>query len=100
MRTRRSFDELCVDAYSAPSLAHTAFEYISHSQLASDLLYVDSSAFVSEARIAGDHEQRVKARQFGDDLLDDAVGEILLLRVARHIGERQDRDRRFVRKRH
>ena len=36
------------------------------------------------------------ARQRGDDVLDHAVGEIFLLRVAAHIGERQHRDRRLV----
>ena len=56
----------------------------------------DAAAFVVEARIARDHEKPVDARQAGDDVLDRAVGEILLLRVAAHIGERQDCDRRLI----
>ena len=35
-------------------------------------------------------------RERGDDLLDHAVGEIFLLRVAAHVLERQHRDRRLV----
>jgi len=31
-----------------------------------------------------------------DDLLDHAVDEILLLRIAAHVGEREHRDRRLV----
>ena len=33
-------------------------------------------------------------RQVGDDVFADAVGEVLLLRVARHVGERQNGNRR------
>ena len=39
--------------------------------------------------------QRMR-RERGDDLLDHAVSEIFLLRIAAHIGEGQHRDRRFV----
>ena len=53
-------------------------------------------AFVGGGRIAGDDEEPAYTRQGGDDLLDHAVGEIFLLRVAAHIGEGQNRDRRLV----
>jgi len=58
------------------------FKYIAHAQFAPDLLHVDRLALVGEARIAGDHEQPADAGERSDDLLDDAVGEIFLLRVA------------------
>jgi len=61
-----------------------------------DLLHIDRLAFVGKARIAGDHEQPADARERSDDLLDHAVGEILLLRVAAHVLERQHRDGRLV----
>jgi hypothetical protein len=79
-----------------PRLAPRAFEDIAHTQLTPDLLHVDQLAFVSKTRIAGDHEEPADSRERGDDFLDHAVGEILLLRVAAHIGERQHRDRRLV----
>jgi hypothetical protein len=53
-------------------------------------------ALVGEGRIAGDDEQPADAAEGGNDLLDHAVGEILLLRIAAHIGKRQYRDRRLV----
>ena len=46
-------------------------------------------ALVGEARIARDDEQPFDARQSGDDVFDHPVGEILLLRIAAQIGERQ-----------
>src|SRR6266404_6011159 len=64
-----------------------------------DLLHIDGLPFVGEAGIAGDDEEPADAGEGGDDLLDHAVGEILLLRVAAHIGEGQYRDRRLVRER-
>ncbi len=80
-------------------LAHAALEHVAHAELAADLLHVDGPALVGEARVAGDHEQPADARQRGDDVLDDAVGEVLLLRVAAHVLERQHGDRRLVGKR-
>src|SRR5215469_4644671 len=53
-------------------------------------------ALVGETRIAGDHEQPANARERSDDLLDHPVCEIVLIGVAAHIGERQDRYRRLV----
>jgi hypothetical protein len=45
---------------------------------------------VREARIAGDKEEPADAEEQGWDLVDHAVGERLVARVAAHIGERQD----------
>ena len=52
-------------------------------------------AFVGEGRVPGDDHQVLKAGQLGDEVLGDPVGEVLLLRIARHVVEGQDRDRRF-----
>jgi hypothetical protein len=51
---------------------------------------------VNEAR---DHEQRLEARQGGDDVFDQAVGKIFLRGIVAHIVERQHGDRRFYGKR-
>jgi len=74
-------------------------EHIADAEFAADLLHLDYLALVGEGRIAGDDEEPPDARQRGDDLLDHAVGEIFLLRIAAHIGKRQYRDRRLGRKR-
>ena len=62
-------------------------------EIAPDRADVDVLALVGEARVARDHQQAADLRQIGDDVLADAVGEIFLLGVARHVGERQHGDR-------
>src|SRR5271165_1900610 len=81
----------CGDADPVAALAHRAFEHVAHAELAPDLFHIDGLALVSEARIAGDDEEPADAAQRGDDLLDHAVGEIFLLGVTAHVGERQHR---------
>ena len=96
MRAGEGVDQLRGDAHPAAALPDRAFEHIPHAELAPDLLHIDRSTLVGEARIAGDDEEPADARERGDDLLDHAVGEIFLLRVAAHVLERQHRDRRLV----
>src|SRR5262249_35453653 len=89
-------DQLPGDPHPVPGLAYRAFEHIPHAQLAADLLYVDRLALVGEARITGDDEEPADAGERRNDLLDHAVCEVFLLRVAAQIGERQNRDRWLV----
>src|SRR5436190_17789524 len=99
MSARHRIDQLGGNPNPVATLAYRAFQHIAHAQFAADPLYVDRLALVGEARIASDHEQPADAGKRSDDLLDDAVGEIFLLRVAAHILKRQYRDRWLVRKR-
>ena len=96
MGTGRGVYQLTGDAHPVAGLAHAAFEHVAHAQFARHLLHVDRTPFVGEARIARDDEQPANARQCRDDLLDHAVGKILLLRVAAHILKRQHRNRCLV----
>src|SRR5262249_45712223 len=82
-------DELAADAQAVYRLANAAFEHVPHTQLAAHLFDVDRLALVGEAGIAGDDEQRLEARQSGDDVLDHPVREILLLGITAHVLERQ-----------
>jgi len=75
---------------------HRAFQNVADAEFAADALHIYRLALIGKARIAGDDEQPADAAERGDDLLDHAVGEIFLLRVARHVLERQHRDRRLV----
>ena len=43
-----------------------------------------------------DHHQVAEPREAGDDILGDALAEMVVARIAREIGERQDRDRRMA----
>ena len=97
MGTGFTIDQLSGDAHATARLADAAFQYVAHTEFTSDLLDVDGFALVSEARIAGDDEQRLEARQCGDDVLNESVDKVLLLRVATHVLKRQHRNRRLVR---
>ena len=85
-------DQLGGDAHPVAALAHAAFQHILHAELLGHLAHVGRRALVGKARIAGDHKEPVEPRQRGDDVLGDAVGEIFLLGIARHVLERQHRD--------
>jgi hypothetical protein len=87
---RLGFEQLRRDAQARSRLTNAALQYVTHAQLASDLTNVDRFALVGEARIASDHEQPPDTRQPGDDVLDNPVDKIFLLRIAAHVLERQN----------
>ena len=89
-------DQLRRYAHTVARLANAAFQHEVHPQLPGDLLHVDAAPFVGERGIARDHEQALEARQLRDDVFHHAVDEVLLLRIATHVGKRQHGDRRFV----
>src|SRR5262249_19560738 len=84
-----SLGELRADAQAAARFAHAAFEEVAHARPAAVLLHIDGRAFVGRAAGARDDEEPAHLRERGDDLLDHAVGEVFLVRVARHVLERQ-----------
>ena len=88
-----SVDELRGDPHALAGAADRAFEHRAHAEFAADGANVDRASLIGEARVARDHRQAGDLRQIGDDVFADAVGEILLLRIARHVGERQNGDR-------
>ena len=92
----RGLQQLRGDAHPVARLAHAAFEHVRDVQRTRDLRRRDGLALVRERRIAGRDGQRRNAAEVGDDVLGDAVAEILLLRVAAHVHERQDDDRRLL----
>jgi hypothetical protein len=96
MRSARGIDQLGGDAHPPARLANRALEDIADTELSPDLFHIDRLSLVRKARITGDDEQPANAAERGDDLLDHAVGEIVLLGIAAHIGEGQYRDRRLV----
>src|SRR5262245_24655486 len=86
------FNELAGDAHTVAGLANTSFQNITYAEIASDLTHVDRSSFVGEGRVASVHEQCLAARLAGDDLLDQAVDEIILLRIPAQILKGQHGD--------
>lgn len=77
-------------------LADAAGQQVAHAEFGSGPFQAIGLPLVGEARIAGDDEQPTHARQRGDDLVDHAVGEIILRRIAAEILEGQHGDRRRV----
>ena len=72
---------------SVKNTADGTFEHRSHAKVAADGTNVDRAPLIGEARVARDHCKASDLRQVGDDVLTDAVGEILLLWIAGHVGE-------------
>src|SRR5271165_3879814 len=96
MRAGQGIDQLPGDTHPRSGFAHRAFQNIADPQLAPDLFHVNGAALVGKGRIAGDDEEPADLRESRNDLLDHAVSEIFLFRVAAHIGEGQHRDRWLV----
>src|SRR6185437_6914662 len=92
MRAGLGVDELGVEAHAVTGFAYAAFERVAHAELAADCLHVRRLALVGECGVARDHEGARYARQFGSEILGQAIDEIFLLGVARHVGERQHDD--------
>lgn len=59
MSANVGLDELAGDAHAIARLANAAFEDVAHAELASYPLDLDRLAFVGEARVAGDDEERL-----------------------------------------
>ena len=76
--------------------ADTSFHHVAHPEITRDPRHINGLTLVYETRISRDDEQPGHARQRGNDVIDHSVGKVFLLRIAAHIGERQDRDRRLV----
>src|SRR5262249_55086077 len=96
MSARCSVDQLPRDTNPVRGLAHAALEYITHAEFVSHPLDIYRASLVGEARIAGNYKQPTFARQRADDVFDDAVGKVFLLRIAAQILKRQNHDRRLV----
>jgi hypothetical protein len=77
---------------------NAALEDVADIQLASNRLHVERLALVGESGVAGDHDRPSYPRQVGREALRDPVDEMLLLRVASDIDERQN-DHRKARRR-
>src|SRR5262245_55602179 len=92
-------NKLSGNANFASAFAHATFEDVPNPQLPPNLLHVNGSTLVGEARVPCDDKQTTKSRKCRDYLLDDTVREIFLLSVAAEVLERQDGDGGFVRKR-
>src|SRR6476661_1325893 len=93
-----AIDQLCRDPDAAAGLADTTFEDVAHTKLPRDLFHIEHFAFVGKGGVPSDHRERRNLREVGDDVLANAVAEILLLRIAAHVHERQHANRKLARR--
>src|SRR6476620_5525961 len=82
-------DKLRIDTHPLSRPANAALQDVADAELAGDLLHVDRSILVGECGVAGDHEQPPDARELGDQILGNAVGEVALVAIRAHVGEGQ-----------
>jgi hypothetical protein len=99
MRPGYGIDKLPREAETIAAAADATLKHVSDIQLAPDLTNINRLALVGKRRISGNNEQPIAARQCGDDFFRHAIGKIFLLGIAAHVGERQHRDGRIVRRR-
>ena len=75
-------DELGRDAELVLGAADAALEHVAHVELASELPDIYRFALVLERGVAREHAEVARPRQLGQDVLGQAVAEIVLFRVA------------------
>src|SRR4029453_11678075 len=76
-------------------LPDTSLQDISHAQLAAYVRDLYRPVLVRKRRNTGHPGKPTGLREIGDDIVSDAVGEVLLLRVVAHVRERKHRDGRL-----
>ena len=89
-------DELDGDAKALIRPAQTAAENVAHAEAALDLLGRIGAQVEQEGRMPRDHHQVAEPREAGDDILGDALAEVVVAGIAGEVGQRQDRDRRMA----
>ena len=99
VRAGDAVDELGGDPEPVAGPPHAALEHVAHAELPRDLPHVDGAALVDEGRGAGDDGEAAEPAEGGDDVVDDAVAEPVLLRVGAEVGERQHGEARDDRRR-
>ena len=94
---RRRLDELGCDSHAIARFAHAALDHVADPQLTPICLISTALPLNLKAEFRAMTKQLAESRQLGNDILRDAVAEILLFRIAAHVGEGQDRNRGFSR---
>ena len=91
-------DELGVDPHLSGAGLHRAFQHIPHTQILADGFGVHGLALESEGGVARDDEEVGDARDTRGQFVGQGVGEVILRRIARKIGEGQHHDGKTLRR--
>jgi hypothetical protein len=89
----RSLKKLHGNPGTFAGLSQTPVHQIGDTQLAADLFGTRRLALVGESGAARDHRHVGKSAKRRDDIFGEPIGEIVLRRIAREIGERHDHNR-------
>jgi hypothetical protein len=76
-----SIDQLRINADTIANAPDAAFQYVTDAELPSHIPNIGRLAFVLERRVARYDGELREPRNLGDDILGNAVAEILLLRI-------------------
>ena len=79
------------NADAVAGLAHAPFEHARNTELAPDRADILPGALVLEGRRAGGDAQVGDSREGTDELLGDALAEVLLVAIGAHVDEREHR---------
>ena len=94
MVTGGGVDQLRRNPNPSARFAHAPLQHVADAEVTADLLNADRLVLIGHDRVAGDHAKLLEAGQLGDQVLGDAVGEVLLLGIAAKVREREHSDRR------
>jgi hypothetical protein len=96
MMPGHGIDKLGRDTDLVIDLPDAALQNVSHPQLAAHLRDLHRLVLVREDRITRDDRKPADPGKIGDDVVSDAVREVLLLRVVAHVREGKHGHGRFV----
>jgi hypothetical protein len=85
-------DQLHGHAHAVTRLAHAALDDVPARQLAGDGARVDTAALVGVGRLSRNDPQARRGLQPREQIFDDAVRQIALLRLSGQVGEGKHRD--------
>ena len=88
-------EQLDVDEQPLARPANAPLHRVADIELARDLGRCDRTTLVAERRVARDHDQAGELGEAGDEIVGDAVREVLVRRLAAYVHERQHGDGRL-----
>src|SRR6185436_18829229 len=94
MRTGARVDELRVDADGVSHPANALLQHISDTQLPADLPGIDGPALECERRVPGNDKASGNSGQVTRQVFGDAIGKVVLARIATQVAEGQHHDRK------
>src|SRR5688572_17044846 len=97
MSAAQPVDQLGGDANPVPGLSNTAFQSELDTELAAYVGDTECLSLEDERRVARDDEQPRSLAEVGDDILCNAITEVLLIGIAAHVVEGKNDDRWFFR---